>query len=126
MPAYPELFVTQLSTQFDSPIALVNRAISGWGVSRGLEDLGKLLASHPDLVIVAYGMNHFGGRDPEGFRKLLATMLDRIRKAEPEAEVLLVAPMWGNPMWSPRRPINISLIATPSRRWSAQGSPWPT
>jgi lysophospholipase L1-like esterase len=100
MPAYPDLFVTQLSTQFGSPMAVVNRAVSGWGVSQGLEDLDKLLASQPDLVIVAYGMNHFGARDPEGFRKLLATMIERIQKTKPDAEVLLVAPMWGNPMWS--------------------------
>ena len=100
MPAYPELLADQLAATFGAKVTLVNRAVSGWGVGQGLGDLDKLLESHPDLVIVAYGMNHFGGRDPEGFRKALATMLERIKAAEPEAEVLLVAPMWGNPDWA--------------------------
>jgi acyl-CoA thioesterase I len=100
MPAYPGLFAAQLSDQFHSPLKLVNRAISGWGVGQGLDDLDKLLESHPDLVIVAYGMNHFGARDPDGFRKQMATLVGRIQLAEPQAEILLVAPMWGNPMWS--------------------------
>lgn len=99
MPAYPELLADQLAASFGGKVTLVNRAVGGWGVGQGLGDLDKLLESHPDLVIVAYGMNHFGGRDPEAFRKGLATMLERIKAAEPQAEVLLVAPMWGNPDW---------------------------
>jgi lysophospholipase L1-like esterase len=99
MPAFPELLADQLAATFGGKVTLVNRAVGGWGVGQGLDDLAKLLESHPDLVIVAYGMNHFGGRNPEAFRKGLSTMLERIKVAEPQAEVLLVAPMWGNSDW---------------------------
>jgi acyl-CoA thioesterase I len=99
MPAFPQLLTDQLAATFGAKVTLVNRAVGGWAVGQGLADLDKLLESHPDLVIVAYGMNHFGGRNAEAFRQELATMLERIKAAEPQAEVLLVAPMWGNPDW---------------------------
>jgi len=118
MPAYSQLLADQLAATFSAKVTLVNRAVNGWGIGQGLDDLDKLLASRPDLVIVAYGMNHFGDRDPVGFRKGVATMLERIKAAQPEAEVLLVSPMWGNPDWSrtpedqfqPHRDVLASLV----------------
>lgn len=98
-PIYPELIAQQLEATFKSPIQLVNRAIGGWRLEQGLNDLDALLASNPDLIIVAYGMNHFGSRDPEGFRELQKTMLDRIAQQAPDADVILVAPMHGNTQW---------------------------
>ncbi len=98
-PIYPELVAEQLQATFNSPIKLVNRAIGGWRLENGLGDLDTLLECEPDLVIVAYGMNHFGSRDAEGFKKMQATMLERIHAKLPQAEVILVAPMHGNVNW---------------------------
>ena len=53
----------------------------------------------PDLVIVAYGMNHMGSRDPEGFKRLTGELVAKIEAAESKPEVILVAPMWGNTNW---------------------------
>ena len=99
MPAYPQLVADQLQATFGSPVKLVNRAVGGWRVEHGIKDLPELLAAKPDLVIVAYGMNHFGSRDTEGFRKLLGELIAGIRAAHAETEIILVAPMWGNTQW---------------------------
>lgn len=99
MPAYPQLVADQLQATFGSPVKLVNRAVGGWRVEHGLEDLPQLLAAKPDLVIVAYGMNHFGSRDPDGFGQLLAKLIAGIRAADAETEIILVSPMHGNSHW---------------------------
>jgi lysophospholipase L1-like esterase len=62
-------------------------------------DLDKLLAERPHLVIVAYGMNDVGRRDPAWFAGQTKTLVDRIQKADPEIEIVLVAPMLGHAEW---------------------------
>jgi acyl-CoA thioesterase-1 len=61
--------------------------------------LERLLGTKPDLVLIAYGMNDVGGRDPKAFRANIETMLRRLREANPATEVILVAPMTGNADW---------------------------
>lgn len=99
MPIYPQLVAEQLHQSFGSEIKLVNRAVGGWRVEHGLEDLPKLLESQPDLVIVAYGMNHVGSRDAEKFRQLLGELVAGIQAASADTEIILVAPMIGNGQW---------------------------
>lgn len=98
-PGYPDLVAAQLGVNFDSPIKMKNRAVGGWSVANGVADLDKLLAEKPDLVIVAYGMNDVGRKDPDWFAKQTKTILDGIRKSNPEIEVILVSPMMGNKEW---------------------------
>jgi hypothetical protein len=98
-PIYPQLVAKQLEATFGSRVELSNRAVGGWRVEHGLTDLPNLLATKPDLVLVAYGMNHVGGRDPEGFGKLLAQLVQGIRQSETAPEIILVAPMIGNGQW---------------------------
>jgi lysophospholipase L1-like esterase len=100
MPPYPELVARQLERSYGARVTLHNRAVAGWTSRRGLAELGGLLATKPDLVIIAYGMNDVGGRDPAGFKATVAEMLRRVKKGRPEAEVVLVAPMLGNPEWA--------------------------
>ena len=98
-PGYPDLVAAQLEVTYAVPIKLKNRAVGGWSVANGVADLDRLLAETPDLVIVAYGMNDVGRRDPDWFSKQTKTILDRIRTANPEIEVILVSPMLGNGEW---------------------------
>jgi acyl-CoA thioesterase I len=65
-----------------------------------VNDTERLLATKPDLVLIAYGMNDVGGRDPKAFRANIEAMLQRIREANPATEVILIAPMTGNPDWA--------------------------
>ncbi|MFO0796138.1 MAG: GDSL-type esterase/lipase family protein [Gemmataceae bacterium] len=99
-PGYPDLVAAQFQATFDSRVTLKNRAVAGWSVAHGVQDLDKLLAERPHLVVVAYGMNDVGRRDPKWFGDQTRTILDRIRAHDKDAEVILVAPMLGNGAWT--------------------------
>lgn len=98
-PGYPELVVAQLRVLSDSDVSLVNRAVSGWSIANGVADLDKLLAEKPDLLIVAYGMNDVGRRDPAWFAQQTSLLIENARKADPEIEILLASTMLGNGEW---------------------------
>jgi lysophospholipase L1-like esterase len=91
-----------------SNVTHVNRAVAGWSVANGVADLDALLESQPDLVLVAYGMNDVGRRDPAWYREQTASIVARIREKLPESEVILVATMLGNDEWihTPREMFN--------------------
>jgi putative membrane-bound dehydrogenase-like protein len=99
LPPYPELVVAQLRATYGAKVTLHNRAVSGWSAGQGVKALDNLLKVKPDLVIIAYGMNDVGGREPAGFKANIARMLKRIRAANPHTEVILVASMVGNASW---------------------------
>ncbi len=99
MPPYPELVAAQLRRSYGGEVKLVNRAVGGWNVLRGQGDLDALLAMQPDLIIIAYGMNDVGARNPASYRAAIAEMLERIHKQNAETEVILVATMLGNSQW---------------------------
>lgn len=99
MPPYPNLVAAQLSASFGGPVTLRNRAIAGWSIANGIADLEKLLAEKPHLIIVAYGMNDVGRRDPEWFRGQIETFIKRVHESDPSIEMILVSPMLGNPEW---------------------------
>ena len=99
MPAFPEPVAAQLEKIYKSKVTLQNRAVGDWTAPQGASDLDALIASKPDLVIIAYGMNDVGYRDPVAFSKTVSGMLDHIHKANPNIEVILVAPMTGHAQW---------------------------
>lgn len=99
MPSYPGLTAMQLEATYGSPIQMTNRAVPGWSIGHGIEDLEKLLESQPDLLIVAYGMNDVGRRDPGWFRDQYGAFLKKLEKLAPGTEVILVSTMIGNQEW---------------------------
>ena len=100
MPMYPDLVAAQLRATYGGEVALFNRAVGGWGVPNGLVDLDKLLETNPDLIIIAYGMNDVGRRNPDAYREGIQQMITRIKAAQPQAEIILVATMVGNDQWT--------------------------
>lgn len=99
MPAFPELVAAQLEQTYQSDVTLHNRAVGGWIAPQGAGDLDALLATKPDLVIIAYGMNDVGYRNADAFKQTIAGMLERIRQANAETDVILVSPMTGHAQW---------------------------
>ena len=81
MPPYPDLFTAQLEKTYGAKVTLHNKAIAGWSVSQGVKDIDNLLKTKPDLVIIAYGMNDVGGRNPENYKASIAKIIDRVREA---------------------------------------------
>ena len=107
-PGWAELVVAQLRVSTNSHVTHVNRAVAGWSVANGVADLQALLESQPDLVLVAYGMNDVGRRDPAWFREQTASLVARVQETRPDAEIILVATMLGNDEWihTPREMFN--------------------
>lgn len=98
-PAYAELVAAQLQAHYKVDVNLQNRAVSGWSIVHGITDLGRLMAEKPHLLIVAYGMNDVGRKDPKWFREQNQTFIEKARKANPDIEIILVASMLGNKEW---------------------------
>lgn len=98
-PGYPNLVAAQLQAHFHCDISLMNRAVSGWSIANGNQDLDKLLETRPDLIVVAYGMNDVGRRDPAWFAEQTRLLIGRIREFDEAIEMILVAPMLGNSEW---------------------------
>ncbi|MFN7625204.1 MAG: SGNH/GDSL hydrolase family protein [Pirellula sp.] len=96
---YVELLAQQLRSEFKSEIKVNNRSVPGWSVANGNEDVQNLLASPHDLVIIAYGMNDVGRRDPKWFHDQLHSLIQKTRTLSPDAEIVLVSPMLGNSEW---------------------------
>lgn len=96
---YVELFAQQLRAEFKSDIRVNNRSVPGWSVANGNEDAQNLLGTPQDLVIIAYGMNDVGRRDPKWFHDQLYTLIQKVRSLCPDAEIVLVSPMLGNNEW---------------------------
>lgn len=96
---YVELVGQKLRRVTSGEIKLTNRAVAGWSVANGVKDLDKLLESKPDLVIVAYGMNDVGRRDPAWYGQQVDLILEGLAKFDPNIEVILVSTMVGNSEW---------------------------
>lgn len=98
-PGYPDLVTAQLRILYDSDVTLKNRAVAGWSVANGVSDLDNLLLEKPNLIIIAYGMNDVGRKDPEWYSDQTRTIIERVQHTSPETEILLVATMLGNREW---------------------------
>lgn len=98
-PGYPELIKVQLEATYGGDVLVTNRAVAGWSVANGLQDLETLMASNPDLLIVAYGMNDVGRRDPDWYEGQTRAIIEKAQAISPEIEILLVSTMVGNKEW---------------------------
>jgi len=75
--------------------------VGGMDVRWGLTQVGKVIDSNPDLVVLAFGMNDASGRrTPEEYARMTNEIVKAISAAKPDCEFLLVATMTGNPDWS--------------------------
>ncbi len=98
-PGFAELVAAVLRTRTRGEVRLRNRAVGGWSVANGVVDLDNLLAEKPDLIVLAYGMNDVGRRDPKWFGDQNRLIVARVRNAAPQTELVLVAPMLGHKEW---------------------------
>jgi lysophospholipase L1-like esterase len=98
-PPYGDLVAAGLTAAYGSPIALHNFAVAGWTADQGLADAARVAAAHPDLVIVAFGMNDSGYASPDDFSANISGIIQEVRQGAPDAEFVLVSPMLPNPDW---------------------------
>jgi len=98
-PPYAALVHAGLEHAYQSQVTLHNFAISGWTSDHGAADVARVADAHPDLVIVAFGMNDAGYAEAVDFAANIAGIMSGVRAASPDAEFVLVSPMLPNPRW---------------------------
>jgi len=99
MPPYPELFAEAIRRHRAGGVILENYAVSGTGMKYGLDIVDAVMNEDPDLVVIAYGMNDVGFTPVEDYRSQAGRILNTIRERNRGTEIILVAPMLGNPEW---------------------------
>ena len=98
-PGYVELLRVALREDFNAEVSVENRSVPGWSIANGISDWPQLRESKPELVLIAYGMNDVGRRDPDWFEARLRELIAMIQIDLPGTEILLVSPMLGNAEW---------------------------
>lgn len=98
-PAYPELVRQNLEKRYGGEVSLTNLSVSGMSTDWALTMIDKVVGPHPDLVIVAFGMNDASGRPAAEYQAKTKSVVDQVHAKLPEAEFILVATMIGNRDW---------------------------
>ncbi len=90
-PCYAQLVANLLQQRFGAPVTLLNLGVAGTRAENGLTKITSLIEANPDLILIAYGMNHreAGPQFEAGLRALLAA----VQQAAPQVDVVLVSPM---------------------------------
>lgn len=94
-PAFPGLVANTLQKRFGSHVTLVNLGLGGTRADWGIGEVAKVTAQNPDLVILAFGMNH--NEAAPAFGETMAKLLAAVQAGVPSADVVLVSSMAGNP-----------------------------
>ena len=104
-PCYAELIHQFLSELHPGKLIWHNRAVNGTGCRHGLITiLADWKKDHPDLLILAYGMNDFHAMRAEEFLQYNLKLIEEAREVNPAVEVMMIIPMTGNPCWEYTKP----------------------
>lgn len=97
-PTWGDFVAQELRKYYGAPVVFYNRALGG-EISRWGKDNAESLVcpDNPDLVIIAFGMNDRIKK--EDFAENITGIIERVRKANPDAEFILVGSMSANPNW---------------------------
>lgn len=98
-PGYDELLAEHLRNVTGSEVNLTNLSVGGKDSAWGKTQVPAVVASKPDLVILAFGMNDAAGRPAAEFQTHIRETLQAIQTERPGTEFILIATMRGNPDW---------------------------
>ena len=98
LPNWTNLFVTSLQKKYNNTnITSVNTAVGGMTAAWGANNAQALAADkHPDLAVIAFGMNDGGNYSLEQFKANIQTIMNTVKATNPDCEFILVAPMVPN------------------------------
>jgi len=99
LPTWGNLIAEKLKRYYKAPISFTNTAVGGMDSKWGKNNVQKLVIDHhPDLVVIAFGMNDGTGKlSPQKFKANIQEMIDKTKENNKNAEFILVAPMLPNP-----------------------------
>ena len=94
--SFPVMVQKKLQSIYNAVVDLRNVAVGGWATVNGLNAFDeRVLAEKADLMILGYGMND-RGTPLDQYKQMIADMVCRFKKFNPDGEVVLVAPMLPN------------------------------
>lgn len=97
-PTWGDFVAQELRKYYNAPITFYNRALGGMTSQWGKDNAESLVCpDKPDLVIIAFGMND--RMKKEEFAGNISAIIESVRKANPDAEFILVGSMQANPLW---------------------------
>jgi hypothetical protein len=99
MPCYAELFTDGLGKRYgNKAIRLFNAALPGAEVDWGAEYADKYINPlKPDLVILDFGIHDCWKYTPDDYRDYMATIIRKVKAANPRTEFVLVSDMMYDP-----------------------------
>ncbi|MFC5532050.1 SGNH/GDSL hydrolase family protein [Cohnella yongneupensis] len=101
MPTWVELFADQLSKKhgYDN-IAIYNAGLPGATSEWGADEADLYVTPlHPDLVVIAFGMNDFWGVDGVRFKDNIRKIIDKAKAAHDDTEFVLISSMLFDPAY---------------------------
>ncbi|MBB6734380.1 DUF5722 domain-containing protein [Cohnella zeiphila] len=104
LPIWGRMTANALERYYHTDITFVNPSVGGTTSTWGKDHAAALVASeHPDLVIIAFGMNDGSGTGigdgvrPSVFKENIRSIIDTVRAVNPAAEFILVGTTLPNP-----------------------------
>jgi acyl-CoA thioesterase-1 len=98
-PAYQDLLLQHLQESSSPNVTLTNLAVGGTSTPWGLTKVPDVVATKPDLVLLAFGMNDSSGRSAAEYQTNMKAIMSAVRESSPETEFILIATMLGNRDW---------------------------
>jgi lysophospholipase L1-like esterase len=92
-PPFGPLVAAGLQQQSGAKVQFHNFATAGWTTEDALWDTERIASVHPDLVVVAFGMNDASYASADEYAANVSRLLARIREAATDTEFILVSPM---------------------------------
>jgi len=90
-PCYAELVANTLQKRFKTTVTLLNLGVAGAQASLGFTQIDKIKAENPDLVTIAFGMNH--SEPAPIFQETMNRLITAVQVAVPDADIILVSSM---------------------------------
>lgn len=100
-PNYGVLVARMLARRYGSDVTFINPSRAGATSAYGaIQAETQVSAFHPDLAIVAFGMNDRADKRRVEYKANMEKILDAIRSSSPDTEFIVVTPMLNNPLQS--------------------------
>lgn len=98
-PDWGSLVAEKWRRRYRAEVQFTNTAVGGMDSRWGRENAQKLVSDHhPDLVMIAFGMNDGTGKmAPEKFKANIDAIIKNARSNNPDTEFILIATMLPNP-----------------------------
>ncbi len=100
MPGFVPLMGLGLKQAYGGTISVTNLARGGTWANGGVDKLPDTIATKPDLVIIAFGMNDSDGHNPALYAKNVKGIIDGVKAALPDTEFIVVSSILPNPEWN--------------------------